>query len=102
MVLTADHGATYGEDFYGKTGPVGISNSNWYYAPVGVFDAGSLGPFVPPTDTLYNLPSPALQPLIDTGNVQFSYQSTAIETCCSITRWRRSGRALSRCSRCRA
>ena len=80
VVLTADHGATYGEDFYGKTGPVGISNSNWYYAPVGVFDAGSLGPFVPPTDPLYNLPSPALQPLIDTGNVQFSYQSTAIET----------------------
>jgi hypothetical protein len=80
VVLTADHGATYGKDFYGKTGPVGISNSNWYYAPVGVFDAGALGPFVPPTDTLYNLPSPALQPLIDTGNVQFSYQSTAVET----------------------
>ena len=63
VVLTADHGATYGEDFYGKTGPVGISNSNWYYAPVGVFDAGSPGAFVPPTDPLYNLPSPALQPL---------------------------------------
>jgi len=80
VVLTADHGATYGEQFYGKTGPVGISNSNWYYAPVGVFDAGSLGAFVPATDPLYNLPSPALQPLIDTGNIQFSYQSTAIET----------------------
>ena len=93
VVLTADHGATYGEDFYGKTGPVGISNSNWYYAPVGVFDAGSLGPFVPPTDTLYNLPSPALQPLIDTGNVQFSYQSTAVETWLSITRSRRRKRA---------
>ncbi|HWL91404.1 MAG TPA: hypothetical protein VNP90_08565, partial [Actinomycetota bacterium] len=80
VVLTADHGATYGEDFYGKTGPVGISNSNWYYAPVGVYDAGALGPFVPPTDPLYHNPSPALQPLIDTGNVQFSYQSTAVET----------------------
>jgi arylsulfatase A-like enzyme len=80
VVLTADHGATWGEDFYGTTGPVGISNSNWYYAPVGVFDAGSAGPFVPPSDPLYNLPSPALQPLIDTGNVQFSYQSTAVET----------------------
>jgi hypothetical protein len=80
VVLTADHGATWGEDFYGKTGPVGISNSNWYYAPVGVFDAGSAGSFVPPSDPLYNLPSPALQPLIDTGNVQFSYQSTAVET----------------------
>src|SRR5688572_10159574 len=80
VVLTADHGATYGEHFYGKTGPVGISNSNWYYAPVGVYDAGSLGPFVPSTDPLYHNPSPALQPLIDTDNVQFSYQSTAIET----------------------
>ncbi len=35
-----------------------------------------------PRDTshIYNQPSPALQPLIDTGNVQFSYQSTAVET----------------------
>ncbi len=80
VVLTADHGATYGEDFYGKTGPVGISNSNWYYAPVGVYDAGSTGPFVPASDPLYNTPSPSLAPLIATGNVQFSYQSTAIET----------------------
>ena len=80
VVLTADHGATFGEQFYGKTGPVGISNSNWYYAPVGVYDAGSTGPFVPPSDPLYNTPSPSLAPLIATGNVQFSYQSTAIET----------------------
>ncbi|MET1012474.1 MAG: alkaline phosphatase family protein [Actinomycetota bacterium] len=80
VVLTADHGATFGEQFYGKTGPVGISNSNWYYAPVGVFDAGSTGPFVPASDPLYNTPSPSLAPLIATGNVQFSYQSTAIET----------------------
>jgi hypothetical protein len=29
---------------------------------------------------LYNTPSPSLAPLIATGNVQFSYQSTAIET----------------------
>ena len=29
---------------------------------------------------MYNDPSPALQPLIDTGNVQFSYQSTSIQT----------------------
>ena len=80
VVLTADHGATFGEQFYGKTGPVGISNSNWYYAPVGVYDAGSTGPLVPPSDPLYNTPSPSLAPLIATGNVQFSYQSTAIET----------------------
>ena len=78
--LTADHGATFGEQFYGKTGPVGISNSNGYYAPVGVYDAGSTGPPVPPKRSPYNTPSPSLAPLIATGNVQFSYQSTAIET----------------------
>ena len=74
-MLTADHGATYGEQFYGKT-TAGASDSNWYYAPTGVWDGGS---FVPPTDPLYNQPSPALQPLIATGNIQFSYQSTAVE-----------------------
>ncbi len=75
VVLTADHGATYGETFYGKQ-TADAGNSNWYYAPTGVWDAGA---FVDPTNTLYNQPSPALQPLIDTQNIQFSYQSTAIE-----------------------
>jgi hypothetical protein len=75
VVLTADHGATYGKHFYGKN-TSGAGDSNWYYAPTGVWDAGAL---VPPTSTLYNQPSLALQPLIDTGNIQFSYQSTAIE-----------------------
>jgi hypothetical protein len=76
VVMTADHGATWGEHFHGKT-TVGASDSNWYYAPTGVWDGGS---FLPATATTYNQPSPALQPLIATGNVQFSYQSTAIET----------------------
>ena len=75
VVLTADHGATYGEHFYGKD-TAGAGDSNWYYAPTGVWDAGS---FIPATDPLYNQPSPSLQPLIATGNIQFSYQSTAIE-----------------------
>jgi len=75
VVLTADHGATYGEHFYGKDTP-GAGDSNWYYAPTGVWDAGS---FIPATDPLYNQPTPFLQPLIDTGNIQFSYQSSAIE-----------------------
>jgi Type I phosphodiesterase / nucleotide pyrophosphatase len=79
VVLTADHGATYGKDFYGKT-TSGAGDSNWYYAPTGVWDAGSAGSFVPPSSTTYNQPSPALNTLIATGNVQFSYQSTAIET----------------------
>lgn len=83
VVLTADHGATWGENFYGKTTP-GASDSNWYFAPFGVWDAGSGATAI---DTVtYTNPSPALQPLIDlkqtdgvTGNLQFSYQSTAIE-----------------------
>jgi Type I phosphodiesterase / nucleotide pyrophosphatase len=89
MVLTADHGATYGAgtNFYGRKAPVGISNANWYYAPNGVWDAGTFTDPVSPcrnspciTSNIYSQPSPALQPLIDTGNVEFSYQSTAVET----------------------
>lgn len=75
VVLLADHGATYGERFYGKT-TADASSSNWYYAPTGVWDGTT---YVPPTSSTYNQPSPALQPLIDTGNVQLSYQSNAIE-----------------------
>jgi len=68
IVLTADHGATYGTNFYGKTAQgSGSSDTNWYYGP----DS---------KPTIYNNPSPALKPLIDTGNVQFSYQSTSIQT----------------------
>jgi hypothetical protein len=56
VVLTADHGATYGEHFYGKTSSGG-GDSNWYYAPsnLGVWDAGSAGAL----DTVtYSNPSP--------------------------------------------
>ena len=77
VVLTADHGATYGQNFYGKT-TAGAGDSNWYYAPpnLGVWDAGTLG--VLDTAT-YSNPSPAIAALNADGNVQFSYQSTAIE-----------------------
>jgi Type I phosphodiesterase / nucleotide pyrophosphatase len=71
IVLTADHGATYGKNFYGKRG-LRDGDSNWYYGP-SVYDGGV------PAGDFYNHPSPALQPLLDTHNVQFSYQSTAIE-----------------------
>ncbi len=69
VVLTADHGATWGEEFYGKTEPgtSTTSDTNWYYGP------NSL-------PSVYNNPSPSLKPLIDTGNVAFSYQSTSIQT----------------------
>jgi hypothetical protein len=77
VVLTADHGATYAKDFYGKT-TVDASNSNWYYAPkaTGVWDAGTKGSLDTST---YSNPSPAIAVLSGDDNVQFSYQSTAIE-----------------------
>ncbi len=72
IVLTADHGATYGQTFYGKT-TSGAGDSNWYWAPNGVWDGGAFD------TTTYNSPSPALLPLNATNNLAFSYQSTEIE-----------------------
>jgi arylsulfatase A-like enzyme len=66
VVVTADHGQTVGEHFYGTNAPE-AGNTNWYYG-----DSLNDGPF--------NAPSAALAPLLATGNVAFSYQSTAIET----------------------
>jgi hypothetical protein len=87
IVLTADHGATHGgtlieggttgSTFYGRTG-ADAGNSNWYYGKAGdVIDAGAGG--VSPGN-LYDNPSPLLQPLLLTGNVQFNYQSTSIQS----------------------
>jgi hypothetical protein len=78
IVLTADHGATYGENFLGKK-TIDAGDSNWYYAPQGVWDAGV---FLPPTDLTYNVPSDPIKGLNVTlkENIQFSYQSTEIET----------------------
>jgi len=79
VVLTADHGATYGEAFNGKT-TSGAGDTNWYYAPNGVYDAGACAPSTScPDTTTYNNPSPALQPLRDTNNLAFVYGSTAVE-----------------------
>ncbi len=69
IVLTADHGSTYGEHFYGdKT--LGASEDNW---EAGTWYPGSATPSTSPG-------SATLQPLLATGNVLFSYQSTAMET----------------------
>jgi arylsulfatase A-like enzyme len=81
-VLTADHGATYGKNFYGKK-TIDAGDSNWYYAPsdLGVFDAGSgaSGSSAPDTVT-YSNPSDPVKNILDAdGHLQFSYQSTAIE-----------------------
>jgi arylsulfatase A-like enzyme len=73
VVLTADHGATHGANFYGQK-TAGASTNNWYYGEA-ANDGNGLAVAGP-----YNTPSPALAPLIATGNVQFSYQSTGIET----------------------
>ncbi len=79
VVLTADHGATFGQSFHGKT-TSGAGDSNWYYAPadLGVWDAGSSATAVL-EKAAYSIPSPDIAALNADGNVQFSYQSTAIE-----------------------
>lgn len=76
VVLTADHGATYGDTFYGKT-TSGAADTNWYYAPNGVWDAGSGATAI--DTTTYNDPSPALAPLRATNNLAFVYGSSAVE-----------------------
>jgi arylsulfatase A-like enzyme len=67
VVLTADHGAITGTNYQGQRGAgSSTSDTNWYYGP----DS---------RPSTYNNPSPALQPLLAGGNVQFSYQSTSIQ-----------------------
>ncbi len=70
IVVVADHGSTYGKHFYGINDQ-NAGDYNWYYG-TSVNDG-----------TDYNTPgrpiTPALKPLIDTGNVAFTYSSTAIE-----------------------
>lgn len=65
IVLTTDHGQQWSHDFYGEDGP-GRGYYNWYY---GADD-----------DEEYLDPQPALQPLLDTGNVETSMQDSAIRT----------------------
>ena len=72
VILTADHGATYGKDdgFKGNDALESGNNTNWY---AGTWHAGV-------SAESSSTGSAALKPLMDTGNVAFSYQSTAIET----------------------
>jgi hypothetical protein len=79
VVVTADHGSTYGKDagFEGVNALNAGNNTNWY---AGTWHAGS-------TSTSTSPGSPALKPLMDTGNVAFSYQSTAIETWLKVQSW---------------
>ena len=59
VVLTTDHAIQQAVNFHGVNGP-GRGNFNWYYGK----DA----------DESYLAPSPAIQPMIDTGNIDFMYQ----------------------------
>jgi predicted AlkP superfamily pyrophosphatase or phosphodiesterase len=73
IIVTADHGSTYGaapDGFKGVDALNAGNNTNWY---AGSWHAGAASLSTSPG-------SPALAPLMATGNVQFSYQSTAIET----------------------
>ena len=65
VVLTTDHGGQPSKRFHGVDAP-GRGDFNWYY---GTTQNGT-----------FLAPSPSLQPLIDTGNVRFSYQDSAIRT----------------------
>lgn len=60
IVITADHGATSAKHFYGSD-ERGAGYYNWYFGT-----------------TDYDKPAAALGPLVATGNLQFSVQSTSI------------------------
>lgn len=65
VVLTADHGSVPGRHFYGvDDGSAGRGYDNWYY--------GSL------ENDEYLHPQPALQPLVDTGNVAMTYSDSML------------------------
>jgi arylsulfatase A-like enzyme len=65
IVITADHGGNTAVSFHG-TNAAGRADYNWYYGK----DA----------DESYEKPQPQIQPLLDTGNIAFSYQDSAIRT----------------------
>ena len=75
IVVTADHGSTYGgKGFYGGNVYDGGNTKGWY--------AGTWYPGYGSDTKVPNTASgpDALQPLMDTGLVEFSYQSTSIQS----------------------
>jgi hypothetical protein len=74
IVVVADHGSTYAKHFYGNN-TQGAGDYNWYYGN-SVNDGNYYATGDPTTP-----PPPAIKKFADaTGNVAFTYQSTAIET----------------------
>ena len=68
VVLTADHGsvAAGAGHFHGTLGAGNdYGYNNWYYGD-------------PENDVFYKTPQPALQPLVDTGNLGFSYSDSSL------------------------
>ncbi len=65
IILTADHGGQPSTNFHGVNA-AGRSDFNWYYGQ--------------DSNETYKDPSPALNPLLATNNVAFSYQDSAIRT----------------------
>jgi hypothetical protein len=71
IVVTADHGSTYAQNFHGTDELDGANLAGWY---AGSWHAGNTATISTSTG------SADLKPLMDTGKVEFSYQSTAIES----------------------
>jgi predicted AlkP superfamily pyrophosphatase or phosphodiesterase len=69
FVVLADHGVTYGENWYGLEG-AGAAYDAWYNDPTGLCANTDYG--------RVNV-NPVLKPLNDTGNIAYSYQSAMIE-----------------------
>ncbi|MFD1947362.1 alkaline phosphatase family protein [Nocardioides aestuarii] len=68
VVLTADHGSVAADEghWHGDFEPENdYGFFNWYYGD-------------PENDIFYNRPQEALQPLVDTGNVGFSYSDSSL------------------------
>jgi arylsulfatase A-like enzyme len=63
VVLTSDHGSVPGRDFHGVDAD-GQGYYNWYYGTM--------------ENDEYLDPQPALQPLVDTGNVAMSYSDSMV------------------------
>jgi len=79
IVVTADHGAQDSVNgFYGTDVYDGGNAGGWYAGEW--WPSYSTAPTPPPKPINTNPGPVALKPLMDTGNVDFSYQSVAIET----------------------
>ena len=86
IVVTADHGSTYGgKGWYGDNVYDGGNTNGWYAG--GPWWPSYTNTTDPRLDPNYAAGPTALKPLMDTGLVEFSYQSTAIESWLKVPDW---------------